>query len=145
MGDHRETFGYDANGNLASVRAADSQIVDDYLTTGQLSYHVAAPSGPDQVTSTYSHDGLDRQYDQIDYNASDRSARGRDPSIPVGCGRGGRFADWDRIATVDRSYRETGKMIEKYDVEERRPCGGGEYPLQDGFGWSNGVTRAPLA
>ena len=49
------------------------------------------------------------------------------------------------IATVDRSYRETGKMLEKYDVEERKPGGGGEYPLQDGFGWTNGVTSALLA
>jgi alpha,alpha-trehalase len=32
--------------------------------------------------------------------------------------------------------------LEKYDIEERRPGGGGEYPLQDGFGWTNGVTRA---
>ncbi len=48
------------------------------------------------------------------------------------------------IATVDSAFRETGKMLEKYDVEERRPGGGGEYPLQDGFGWTNGVTRAIL-
>lgn len=48
------------------------------------------------------------------------------------------------VATVDRVYRETGKMLEKYDVEEQRPGGGGEYPLQDGFGWTNGVTRALL-
>ena len=49
------------------------------------------------------------------------------------------------IDTVNRAYRETGKMLEKYDVEERRPGGGGEYPLQDGFGWTNGVTRALIA
>ncbi|ESQ85111.1 hypothetical protein AEAC466_05215 [Asticcacaulis sp. AC466] len=49
------------------------------------------------------------------------------------------------ILTVDKTYRETGKMLEKYDVEARRPGGGGEYPLQDGFGWTNGVTRALLA
>jgi len=35
-------------------------------------------------------------------------------------------------------------MLEKYDVEEQRPGGGGEYPLQDGFGWTNGVTSAIL-
>jgi len=46
------------------------------------------------------------------------------------------------IGTVDAAWRDTGKMLEKYDVEERRPGGGGEYPLQDGFGWTNGVTRA---
>lgn len=49
------------------------------------------------------------------------------------------------VATVDTAYRETGKLLEKYDVEERRPGGGGEYPLQDGFGWTNGVTQALLA
>jgi alpha,alpha-trehalase len=48
------------------------------------------------------------------------------------------------LGTVDRAYRETGKMLEKYDIEEQRPGGGGEYPLQDGFGWTNGVTRALL-
>jgi alpha,alpha-trehalase len=49
------------------------------------------------------------------------------------------------IGTVNAAYRDTGKMLEKYDVEERKPGGGGEYPLQDGFGWTNGVTRAILA
>lgn len=39
-----------------------------------------------------------------------------------------------------RVYRETGKLVEKYDVENpTRPGGGGEYPTQDGFGWTNGV------
>ena len=49
------------------------------------------------------------------------------------------------MTTVETAYRETGKMLEKYDVEDLRPGGGGEYPLQDGFGWTNGVTRALLA
>ena len=48
------------------------------------------------------------------------------------------------IATVTRAYRETGKLLEKYDVQEAAPGGGGEYPLQDGFGWTNGVTRELL-
>ncbi|AYV48810.1 trehalase [Caulobacter flavus] len=46
------------------------------------------------------------------------------------------------LATVEREYRASGKMLEKYDVEEAKAGGGGEYPLQDGFGWTNGVTRA---
>jgi alpha,alpha-trehalase len=29
-------------------------------------------------------------------------------------------------------------------VNPGRPGGGGEYPLQDGFGWTNGVTRELL-
>jgi alpha,alpha-trehalase len=51
-------------------------------------------------------------------------------------------AGW--VRTVDAAFRSTGKMLEKYDVEEQQPGGGGEYPLQDGFGWTNGVTRAIL-
>ncbi|MBO9708521.1 MAG: alpha,alpha-trehalase TreF [Caulobacter sp.] len=48
------------------------------------------------------------------------------------------------LATVEREYRASGKMLEKYDVEEAKAGGGGEYPLQDGFGWTNGVTRELL-
>ncbi|HVT34610.1 MAG TPA: alpha,alpha-trehalase TreF [Nevskiaceae bacterium] len=48
------------------------------------------------------------------------------------------------LATVQAGYDGSGKLVEKYDVEQRRPGGGGEYPLQDGFGWTNGVTRALL-
>lgn len=48
------------------------------------------------------------------------------------------------LGTVNCTYLETGKMLEKYDIEERRAGGGGEYPLQDGFGWTNGVTAAIL-
>jgi len=37
-------------------------------------------------------------------------------------------------------YQQTGKLVEKYDVENIDSlAGGGEYPLQDGFGWTNGV------
>lgn len=46
------------------------------------------------------------------------------------------------VATVARVYEETGRLMEKYDVVSARPGGGGEYPLQDGFGWTNGVTVA---
>lgn len=48
------------------------------------------------------------------------------------------------VHTVNETYLETGKLLEKYDIEQRRPGGGGEYPLQDGFGWTNGVTRGLL-
>ncbi|MCP4386523.1 MAG: trehalase, partial [Hyphomicrobiales bacterium] len=44
------------------------------------------------------------------------------------------------LNTVARTYCTSGKMVEKYDVVTTRPGGGGEYPLQDGFGWTNGVT-----
>ena len=37
------------------------------------------------------------------------------------------------------------KMFEKYNVEDiSLSAGGGEYPLQDGFGWTNGVAIALL-
>ncbi len=46
-------------------------------------------------------------------------------------------------ATVARGYAQTGKLLEKYDVETAGGHGGGgEYPLQDGFGWTNGVSEA---
>jgi alpha,alpha-trehalase len=41
-------------------------------------------------------------------------------------------------------YRATGKLLEKYDVVGDATAGGGEYPLQDGFGWTNGVLRKLL-
>jgi len=44
-------------------------------------------------------------------------------------------------------YQHTGKLVEKYDVDAATPgvsAGGGEYPLQDGFGWTNGVLRSLL-
>ncbi len=47
------------------------------------------------------------------------------------------------LALNRRTYRSTGKMTEKYDVVDlNRRAGGGEYPTQDGFGWSNGVALA---
>ncbi|HEX6040116.1 alpha,alpha-trehalase TreF [Longimicrobium sp.] len=47
------------------------------------------------------------------------------------------------LALNRRVYAATGKMTEKYDVvDPARPAGGGEYPTQDGFGWTNGVALA---
>jgi alpha,alpha-trehalase len=40
-------------------------------------------------------------------------------------------------------FEQTGKLMEKYDVvNTNKPGGGGEYPSQDGFGWTNGVLLA---
>ena len=45
--------------------------------------------------------------------------------------------------TVKRVYEATGRFMEKYDVvDTSREAGGGEYPNQDGFGWTNGVYLA---
>jgi alpha,alpha-trehalase len=50
------------------------------------------------------------------------------------------------MAGVNHLYRETGKLVEKYDVVDTgRRGGGGEYPTQDGFGWTNGVMRRLVA
>lgn len=44
------------------------------------------------------------------------------------------------LAINEQTYASTGKMMEKYNVENPdAPGGGGEYPNQDGFGWTNGV------
>jgi alpha,alpha-trehalase len=49
-------------------------------------------------------------------------------------------------ANVERVYDASGKLVEKYDVVTTgRSGGGGEYPTQDGFGWTNGVTRKLMA
>ncbi len=43
----------------------------------------------------------------------------------------------------EKVYENTGKFVEKYNVEDLSlEAGGGEYPVQDGFGWSNGVYLA---
>jgi alpha,alpha-trehalase len=54
------------------------------------------------------------------------------------------------LATVAAVYEREGKLVEKYTLRQQEHDasaggGGGEYPLQDGFGWTNGVTRALLA
>ncbi len=37
-------------------------------------------------------------------------------------------------------FNQTGKLMEKYNVTDLKvAAGGGEYPSQDGFGWTNGV------
>lgn len=44
------------------------------------------------------------------------------------------------LETVLDEYQESGKLLEKYNVVYPEiPGGGGEYPTQDGFGWTNGV------
>jgi alpha,alpha-trehalase len=46
------------------------------------------------------------------------------------------------LGVVDALYASEGKLVEKYAVEGEAVAagGGGEYPTQDGFGWSNAVT-----
>ena len=58
-------------------------------------------------------------------------------------GRAGRArsprAGWPRSSAT---YAETGKMLEKYDVEEAQARRRRRISAQDGFGWTNGVTSA---
>lgn len=43
----------------------------------------------------------------------------------------------------EKVFAATGKMMEKYNVDDINvESGGGEYPTQDGFGWTNGVYLA---
>jgi alpha,alpha-trehalase len=53
------------------------------------------------------------------------------------------------LATVSALYQRESKLVEKYALHadsDRHASGGtgGEYPLQDGFGWTNGVVRKLL-
>ncbi|MGR3803704.1 trehalase family glycosidase [Marinibacterium profundimaris] len=44
------------------------------------------------------------------------------------------------LETCETVFRQSGKFVEKYNVlDPTARSGGGEYDLQDGFGWSNGV------
>lgn len=44
-----------------------------------------------------------------------------------------------------RVYCQTGKLVEKYNVRDAGEGAGGEYPVQDGFGWTNAVLIKLLA
>ncbi|AMO92956.1 trehalase family protein [Collimonas fungivorans] len=63
-----------------------------------------------------------------------------------GLNRYGLHAQARDIATrwmgkVQQVYAGSGKLVEKYDViGSGAEAGGGEYALQDGFGWTNGVA-----
>lgn len=44
------------------------------------------------------------------------------------------------MKAIQSQYLESGKLLEKYNVVfPRITGGGGEYPTQDGFGWTNGI------
>ena len=48
------------------------------------------------------------------------------------------------LNTVSSLYARENKLVEKYALHNAGGGGGGEYALQDGFGWTNGVTRKLL-
>ena len=50
---------------------------------------------------------------------------------------------WIKLCTD--VFNRTGKLMEKYNVVDTKlEAGGGEYPGQDGFGWTNGVLLAVM-
>jgi alpha,alpha-trehalase len=49
------------------------------------------------------------------------------------------------VAENARVYCATGKLVEKYNVRDAGAGAGGEYPVQDGFGWTNAVLIKLLA
>jgi alpha,alpha-trehalase len=49
------------------------------------------------------------------------------------------------VAENTRVYCKTGKLVEKYNVRDAGAGAGGEYPVQDGFGWTNAVLVKLLA
>lgn len=53
----------------------------------------------------------------------------------------------NRWVNLNRTvYQKTGKLVEKYNVYDTSLLGGGgEYELQDGFGWTNGVLLRLLS
>ena len=49
------------------------------------------------------------------------------------------------VRIAEQVWQRTGRLMEKYNVEDTKlEAGGGEYPAQDGFGWTNGVVRAMI-
>ena len=49
------------------------------------------------------------------------------------------------LDTVNLYFEQTGKLMEKYNVcDQACTAGGGEYDVQEGFGWTNGVYQAFL-
>ncbi|MCE6989253.1 alpha,alpha-trehalase TreA [Dyadobacter sp. CY323] len=47
-------------------------------------------------------------------------------------------AEW--LGLIEKEFRHSGKMLEKYNVSDTNLlAGGGEYEIQEGFGWTNGV------
>jgi len=48
------------------------------------------------------------------------------------------------LTTVATVFKKSKKLVEKYNLQSGDAGSGGEYAVQDGFGWTNGVTRCLL-
>ena len=118
----------------------DSEVFPPYRTANFVEQHLLRPGG---VVTTPNHSG--QQWD---------APNGWAPLQWIAIA-GLRNYGFDLPAEMIRSrwidlnqkvYRNTGKMMEKYNVEDLSlSAGGGEYPVQDGFGWSNGVLLRLLS
>jgi alpha,alpha-trehalase len=74
----------------------------------------------------------------LQWIAIDGLRRGGEPALAEEIAR-----RW--VAENVRVYCKTGKLVEKYNVGEAGEGAGGEYPVQDGFGWTNAVLIKLLA
>ena len=75
-------------------------------------------------------------------SSSGASGASRSPRLALPAPLGAQWAALRQrwLATCDAVFRAHGKFVEKYNVlDPLAPSTGGEYALQDGFGWSNGV------
>lgn len=45
------------------------------------------------------------------------------------------------LSTVETYYQQTGKIMEKYNLQQTQAATGGEYDVQEGFGWTNAVCQ----
>lgn len=116
--------------NLADTEYAEgvkNNIEERFLKDGGVTtslYHTGeqwdAPNGWPPLQFTAVRGLLNYNYDSLAANIADR---------------------WMKLN--EKVFASTGKMMEKYNVYDTNiESGGGEYPTQDGFGWTNGVYLA---
>ncbi len=148
---------------------ARSGVFEDYawkdkVRTGRLTAATLYPLFAGLATASQSHDVatvVERRLLAPDGLATTTLETGQQWDAPNGWAP----LQWIAIAGLDRyghrrlarkiAYRwirenlayfeATGRLVEKYDVSGDAAARGGEYPLQDGFGWTNGVLRRLLA
>ena len=155
-----QTHSYDTSGFFFDVRWRTGARVTDRPTLAASSALYFEVATPEQGRATA--DRLGRDFLRTGGFVTTLIASGQQWDSPngwpplqwltiMGVQRYGRSDLADRarahwLSVNRRIYRLTGKMTEKYDVVDlSRPAGGGEYPTQDGFGWTNGVALALAA
>lgn len=124
---------------LYPLFVGEADYVQAHAVADTIRMHLLAPGG---VATTENHTG--QQWDApngwapLQWIAVDGLVRYQETYLASEIA-----ARW--LATVEHAYDASGRLVEKYDVENpNRKGGGGEYKLQDGFGWTNGTTVALL-